>query len=96
MIDDFGALGRGGEAPGLPGFGGGADGVIDIGGGGGLEFADDVVGVGRIDVQEGLAGAGGDPLTADEVFVELYWHGNLLETKQLRISKNLSVTKRAV
>ena len=42
-IEDFGALGRGGEPPGLPGFGGGVDGVVDVSGVRFLEFADDIV-----------------------------------------------------
>ena len=71
-IEDLGALGRGGETPGLPGFAGGGDGVVDVGGVGGLEFADDVIVVGGIDVLEGLAAVRGDPLAADEILVSCH------------------------
>ena len=73
-VEDFGAFGGGGQAPGLEGFGCGGNGSVDVLGGGGLELADDVVGTSGIEVEEGLAGAGGDPLAADEVLVGFVRH----------------------
>ncbi len=65
--EDLRALGRGDEAPGGEGLLCGGDGVGDVFGVGGREAADDVGVVGGVQVEDGFAAAGGDPLAADEV-----------------------------
>ena len=68
-IEHFGAAGRGNETPLGKGAGGGVDGGIDVVLRGALEDADDFAGVGWVEVLEGLSGAGRDPFTIDEVFI---------------------------
>ncbi len=73
-VEDFGAFGGGSQPPGFEGLSGGGNGSVDVLGGGGLELANDVVVAGGIDIEEGFAGAGGDPLAADEVLVGFVRH----------------------
>ena len=64
---DIAALGRAGGPPLSSGRLGGGDRGLGVLGRGSLEMADHVVGVGRVDIGEGLAGGGIDPLASDEV-----------------------------
>ena len=73
-VEDFGAFGGGSQPPGFEGLSGGGNGSVDVLGGGGLELANDVVVAGGVDIEEGFAGAGGDPLAADEVLVGFVRH----------------------
>ena len=67
--EDFGALGRGHQAPGGKGFFGGGYRRIHVFRAGGGKFADDVGVVGGVDVLEGFAGCRGDPLAANQIQV---------------------------
>jgi len=68
-VEDFGAFGAGVSRQVLKASVAAGNGQVDVLGGGGLELANDVVVAGGIDVEEGFAGAGGDPLAADEVLI---------------------------
>ena len=75
--EDFGALGRGDEAPGGEGFFGGGDGGIHVFRAGGWKGADDVVVVGGVDVEDGFAACGGEPFAADQIVVGGVGHGQV-------------------
>src|SRR5580658_558987 len=62
-------LGRGDETPGGEGFFRGGDGAVDVFCSGGRKLADDVGVVGGVEVKDGLAAGGRQPLAADEVVV---------------------------
>src|SRR6185312_4812619 len=68
-IEHFGAAGSGLETPLGKGASGGVDGGVDVVLSGALEDPDHFAGVGWVEVLEGLSGAGRDPFTIDEVFI---------------------------
>ena len=65
LLQDFVALLRGGAAPGREGSLGGGDRIVQVLNGALRILADDVVGVGRVDVARGVLRAG--PFTGDQV-----------------------------
>ena len=73
---DLGPLGRGNQPPGGEGLFGGGDGRGHVFGVGGGEGADHVGVVGGIQVEDGLAARGRQPLAADQIVVGGIGHGS--------------------
>ena len=65
--EDFGALGRGDEAPGGKGFLRGGYGGIHVFRAGRRKGANDVVVVSRVHVEDGFAARGRQPFAADQI-----------------------------
>ena len=75
--EDLGALGRGNEPPGGEGLLCGGDGQGHVFGVGGRKRANDVGVVGGVEVEDGFAARGREPLAADQVVVGGIGHRSL-------------------